>query len=130
MGYTFTGIDAQRALDKYNPSFKQRCSETYKNLGKITFLKNAEGVISIQTDKGQDISFDKVRIKNGSKLTISQDRNGDIQFNILSGIKVGKAIVWYDLNFIKMRKTTGDLIFDYDSDHSQKQLNLKKDILN
>ncbi|MCE1166882.1 MAG: hypothetical protein LWX70_02175 [Sphingobacteriia bacterium] len=130
MGYTFTGIDAQRALDKYNPNFKQRCSETYKNLGKITFLKNAEGVISIQTDKGQDISFDKVRIKNGSKLTISQDRNGDIQFNILSGIKVGKAIVWYDLNFVKMRKTTGDLIFDYDSDHSQKQLNLKKDILN
>lgn len=130
MGYTFTGSDAQRALDKYNPGFKQRCNETYKNLGKITFLKNAEGIITIQTDKGQDISFDKVKIKNGSRLTISQDRSGDIQFNILSGIKVGKAIVWYDLNFVKMRKNTGDLVFDYDSDHTQKQLNLKKDILN
>ena len=35
----------------------------------------------------------------------------------LSFVKVtGKAIIWYDLNYIKLYKNTGDLLFDYDDE--------------
>ncbi|MFO8128335.1 MAG: hypothetical protein R6T99_00340, partial [Bacteroidales bacterium] len=55
--------------------------------------------------------------------------SGDAQINVLSGIEVGKLVVWFNLNFIRMFKLNGDLLFDYDSDHTQKLMNLKEDIL-
>ncbi|HPG57258.1 MAG TPA: hypothetical protein PKW98_05530 [Candidatus Wallbacteria bacterium] len=39
------------------------------------------------------------------------------------------AVVWFDLNFIKLMASNGDMVFDYSSDHSQVSVNLQKDIL-
>jgi hypothetical protein len=62
-------------------------------------------------------------------LKISSLQSGDAQLDVLSGITVGKMVVWFDLNFIKLYKLNGNLLFDYDSDHTQKMMNLKADIL-
>jgi len=55
--------------------------------------------------------------------------DGNHRIDMLSGIQVGKYFVWYDLNYIKMFRESGDLLFDYDDDHTHKIFNLKKDIL-
>lgn len=129
MGVVLSGSDAQAALDKFNPGFKTRSPNLYKNIGKISFVRDNNGVVSIVTQNGDDIMFDKIKVKNKARLSISTLPSGDYQFDVLSGIKVGKMVVWYDLNFIRLAKTTGDMMFDYDSDHSQQKLNLRKDIL-
>ena len=128
-GISIPGKDAQETLNKHNSEFKTQSPSIYKNIGRILFLKNSDGIITVKTDNNKDVYFDMMRVKNNSKIKIATFENGDAQVDILSGVRVGKAIIWYDLNFVKMFKNTGDMLFDYDSDHTQKIMNLKKDIL-
>lgn len=129
MGATLSGNDARAALDKYNASFSKQSPNIYKNLSKINFVKNSNGVISIQTEKGSDIYFDKIRVKNNSSININTTPSGDVSVDVLSGILVGKMVVWYKLNSVKLSKKSGDMVFDYDKDHSTAKVNMKKDIL-
>jgi hypothetical protein len=125
-----TGVQAQEAINKQNPALRTSCPNIYKNLGMINFVKNAKGIITIQTMNGKDIGFDKVKVTNNSTVTVSELPGGIYKLDVLSGIRVGKAIIWFDLNFIKLFAKNGNLLFDYSNDHSQASVNLTKDILN
>ncbi len=128
-GAFIPGTAAQEALDKYNPDFKDECSDFYEKLGNINFLKNNEGVITIQTSDEGSVVFDKVKVQNSARVKISSYQNGNEQLDVLSGITVGKLFIWFDLNFVKMIRSSGDMLFDYDSDHTQKTMNFREDIL-
>lgn len=128
-GYQIAGKDAQACFDKYNPEFKDDFDDIYETLGNINFIVNDNGIVTIVTADGDDISFDKISIKNNSKIKISKFESGDAQIDVLEGIEVGKFVVWFQLNFVKLFKENGDMLFDYDSDHTQKTMNLKEDIL-
>ncbi|MDD2560358.1 MAG: hypothetical protein PHE04_06805, partial [Bacteroidales bacterium] len=119
----------QETLDKNNPGFKTSCHNIYKNLGAINFVRNAQGIISIMTVDKKNISFDKVKISNNSTVSITEIPGSNYRIDALSGIKVGMAVVWFDLNFIKLMAANGDMVFDYSNDHSQVSVNLQKDIL-
>jgi len=54
---------------------------------------------------------------------------GDARIEVLSGVRVGKAFWWYDLNHILLYKNNGNLMFDYDVDYEMAVKNLKFDIL-
>ncbi|MFW5758798.1 MAG: hypothetical protein ACOCYO_08965, partial [Bacteroidota bacterium] len=128
-GTVFPGTAAQQAIKKYNPAFSRNFPETFKNIGKIYFLKNTSGVIEIRTENGEDVYFDKLRIKDKSTIRIVSLANMDEQIDILSRIEVGKMVVWYPLNYIRLYRKTGDLLFDYRSNNTKVTLNMKKDIL-
>ncbi len=128
-GISIPGSDAQKVLDTYNPDFKNKVPDIYKNIGRIQFLKNSDGIVSVQTEKEKDIYFDMMRVGNNSKIKISYLENGDAQVDILSGVKVGKVFIWYDLNRVVLFKENGDMLFDFDSDHTQRVLNIHDDIL-
>ncbi len=128
-GVVFPGSAAQEALRKANPRFMREFPTAFANIGKISFLRNKSGIIEIRTENGEDVFFDKMRIRNGSTVRIRSLPNGDEQIDILSNIHVGQAVIWYPLNFIRLYHRTGDLLFDYRRNNSQVTLNLKKDIL-
>ncbi len=129
IGYQLSGIDALTCFDRYNPEFKENFEDIYETLGKIHFIINDNGIINITTNDGDDINFDKINIDNNSKIKITKFDSGDTQIDILEGIEVGKFFVWFNLNYVKLYKENGDMLFDYDDDHTQKTMNLKEDIL-
>jgi hypothetical protein len=129
-GVVISGKDVQKAFDKYNPGFKVKSPKMYKLIGKVNLMKNENNIITIFTQNGGDLVFDKLKLSNGSQLRISILPDGNVRVDALTGVKVGKTIIWYPLNYIRVYSKTGDLLFDYDLDHSQARLNLKKDILN
>jgi hypothetical protein len=129
-GMIIPGSAAQEALDMYNPQFSSSSPSIYENIGKVTFMKNNNGIINIKTNNNKPVSFDKIKINDGAEIKIASLQNGNEQINILSGIEVGKAFIWYNLNLIKIIQNTGDLVFDYDTDHTQKIVNMENDILN
>jgi hypothetical protein len=92
-------------------------------------MKNDEGIVTVLTEEGKQVVFDQLKIMNNTKLKVKTLANGDTRIDILSGLKVGKGVWWYDLNFMRLFRTNGNIQFDYSKDHSQKILNLKKDIL-
>jgi hypothetical protein len=128
-GIKISGQDAQKALDKYNSDFKNAYPSVYESIGLVSFLLNDDGIILLETVGGKSVTIDKLKISNESKIKINSYSSGDAQIDVLAGIRVGKAFIWFDLNYVRLYHTTGDLLFDYDSDHTQKVLNLKDDLL-
>jgi hypothetical protein len=92
-------------------------------------MKNEEGIIQVQTNNGKSVSFDKIKINNNARLRITSLQDGNEQIDMLSGMQVGKAFIWYNLNFVRLMRHNGDMIFDYDTDHTRKTVNMKSDIL-
>ena len=129
-GMVISGKDVQKAFDKFNPGFKMKCPNMYKLIGKVSFMKNVNNIITILTENGGDVLFNKLKLSNNSQMRISILPDGNAQVDALTGVKVGKMIIWYPLNFVRVYSKTGDLLFDYDRDHSQARMNLRKDILN
>ena len=129
-GVVMSGKDVQKAFDKYNPGFKVKCPNMYKLIGKVSFMKNADNIITILTENGGDVLFGKLKLGNNSQMRISILSDGNAQVDALTWVKVGKMIIWYQLNYVRVFSKTGDLLFDYDRDHSQTRMNLRKDILN
>ncbi len=128
-GIVFPGSEAQKALDNANPKFKSNSPNVYANIGKINMVRNSGNIIEIRTTNGEPVLFDKLKVEDKSQVKITTLANENEQIDILSRVKVGKMVVWYDLNYIQLDKKTGNLIFDYDTDHTKATLNLKKDIL-
>lgn len=126
---TIPGSAAQQALDRYNPNFKKTAPTVYNSISRINFMKNEQGVVLITTENRRSITIDYLRISNNASIKITEFKDGNAQLDVLSGISVGKAIVWYNLNFVRLLKDTGDMLFDYASDNTQRTFNLKEDIL-
>ncbi len=128
-GNSVSGKTIQEAFDRYNPNFRKAYPTIYNNIGRISMVKNNGGIITLNTQNRADIEFAELIIKDNTKLKITTYKGGNAQINFLNGASVGKAFIRFDLNFVKMLKNTGDLVIDYDDDHSQKKMNLKRDIL-
>jgi len=128
-GIRISGMEAQQALDKYNPKFKSAYPSVYESIGFINFMVNSDGIVIMETNDGNSITIDKLKISNESRIKITSYSSGDAQIDVMSGIKVGKLFVWFDLNYVRLLKDSGNLLFDYDTDHSQKTLNMKDDLL-
>ncbi|NQU85809.1 MAG: hypothetical protein HQ541_08620, partial [Mariniphaga sp.] len=128
-GLKVEGKEVQSTLNMYNPEFREKYSDVYQDIGKINLLINEDGIISIKTKEGKSVNFDKMKVTSNSKVKITSFESGDAQIDILSGITAGKFFIWFDINFVKIFKETGDMLIDFDTDHSQKVINLKEDIL-
>ncbi len=126
---TLSGETVQTAFRTYNPQFREVAPKVYSILGKINFLKNNEGIITVITDDGDPVVLDKLKIYNDARLKVTLLPSGDAKITILEGVKVGKAFIWFELNSMKLFRLDGNVLFDYDDDHSQKMLNMKKDML-
>lgn len=128
-GTSVTGSEILKALDKHNSTMRKSAPTCYSNISSIERIKNTGGIITIHTKGGQSLVFDEITINNNAKLKVTTYTGGNAQVNVLSGVDFGKSLVNFDLNNVKLDRASSNLIFDYDTDHSQKALNLKSDLL-
>ena len=124
-----SGKFVQEALDKYNPTFKEKSPNLYKSFGIVEFIKNANGIITLRTVNNQFMELDKMKVSSDANMKMILTPEGDAKVDFISGAKVGKAFIWFPLNSITVMKKSGDLIFDYSKDNKKSSLNINKDIL-
>jgi hypothetical protein len=122
------GTEVQKTIDQYNPNFKKTSPVVYESLGVVQFIRNSQGIITIRTDSNTDANFKTLRINNNAKFKVSSFSSGNHQIDVMNGINIGKSIIWYNLNSLKIMKT-GDMIVDYDSDHTKIRMDITKDVL-
>ena len=127
--FSLSGKTVQQAFDKYNPGFKMKAPKLFELLGRLSLIKNSNGIITIQTENKKSAVLDKIKITDGTKLKITILPTGDARIDILNGVEVGKAIIWFTLNYIRVFRVTGNILFDYDLDHSHITMNVQKDML-
>ena len=124
-----SGKSVQETFLKYNPGFKTIAPKVYQSIGKVQVMKNNEGIVTVSTEGQEPVVLDKIKINNDARLKVTTLPAGDVKIEVLGGVKVGKAIIWFPLNYVRLFRTNGNVLFDYDSDHSQVTMNMKKDML-
>ena len=123
---SLSGKLIQESLSSNNPSFSTKSPDIYNQFGNIELIRNGQGIVTIRTSDGQPAIFNTVRIENNSKLKISVYNTGNALIEFLSGSQYGNEHAWLPLNSIKMYRVSGNLTFDYDTDHTHKTVNAKQ----
>ncbi len=112
-----------------NPEFKESYPKLYKDVRDITKIKSKNGIVTIKVAMLDNFSFAGITIEDNARICINNFKNGNIQISVLSGIYFKPFIKEYKVNYFKLYKSSGDIMIDYDSDHDQKVINIKKDLL-
>lgn len=119
------GSTIQNEINTGNPDFKSNSPKVYEQLANVEFIRNGQGIVTVRTNDGNPVDFNRFKLYNNSKFKISVFNSGNAQVDFLSGSEYNDEQTWLPLNTIKLYKTSGNVLFDYDIDHTQKTINAK-----
>ncbi|MCT4590836.1 MAG: hypothetical protein N4A71_23635 [Carboxylicivirga sp.] len=122
-GGRISGLTVRNLMNKHNPDFYKHNPDVYKGLLSMQFVINDAGVVKVETYQERNVSLFSMKIKNNSHLQITRPSNDVYEIKCLNGVQVGKAIVWYDLNAIKL-EADGTMEFNYDTDQTRRSISI------
>jgi len=124
------GDAVQKALNK-NESFINQAKKIYNNFGILSFILNKSGIVVINTANKETVDFGFIRVYDNARIKIVPYQDGNSKIDVLSGICVAdpSGNAQFDINSISLFKDSGDLLLDYDNDHTKYKLNLRSDLL-
>lgn len=123
---SMTGNVMQSTIIDKDPEANNRAAGIYEQLANIEFIRNAQGIVTVRTLDGNPINFNTIKLANNSKFKLSVFNTGNVQIDFLSGSEYGGKHLWYGLNNIKLHKTSGNMTFDYDFNHTNKTINVNE----
>lgn len=125
------GKSTQEALEN-NPVIISQAREFFENLGIVSLMVNKNDIVVINTKNQDDVDFGFIKIRNNARFKIVPFNDGNARIDILSGIYLAdeENTMQFDINSISLFKNDGDLLLDYDSDHTKYKTNLRNGILN
>ncbi|MCX6236901.1 MAG: hypothetical protein NTY07_04960 [Bacteroidia bacterium] len=115
-----TGIQLQRLITRYNSSFPINNPWLFKAIGLIQQLKNENGILSLRTIGGKPFIFSNMKLEDGARFNLSVFGNGDLSIGIISGFQMLVKQVTLPLNCLLIDCSSGNMILDYDVDHTLK----------
>lgn len=113
----------QELLNHDNQLFASLNPQFYNAIAQIAQIRNDNGIITIQTLGQKPINLLGIRLSNNAHIKLDQFDNGDISVGIISGVEVGNQGIWIPLNNLLINGTSGNIVFDYDTDHTLRTLN-------
>jgi len=128
-GAEIRGRQLQAILNQYNPVFSSLNPLLYNAIGQIELIRNENGIISILTVDQKPINLSGFKVNNNAHINLNQFGNGDISAGIISGIEVGAQGIGVSLNNLLIDISTGNMVFDYDNDHTLHTVNFNRSIL-
>jgi len=125
-GTEIRGSQLTALLNQYNPGFSTLNSRFFNAIGQIERFRNENGIISIRTVGQKSINLTGINLMNNARINLDHFGNGDISIGIISGIDAGANGTWLPLNNILLDISSGNMIFDYDSDHTLRTVNFNR----
>ena len=123
-GTEITGAQIQTFITRKNPTYATEYPTVYNSFGRIAQLKNENGIISLKTTDYKSLIFNSLRIENGARFISSACGNSDTSIAVVSGFQnIGNPLV-LPLNNLLIDCSAGNLILDYDYDHTLKTIAL------
>lgn len=119
-----TGNQIQKVITKFSPSFEINNAALFKMIGHFQSFKNENGIISVRTIGGQPLLFNNLSVEDGARFIVSSFDNGDLSVGIISGFRKIVNQVSLPLNSFLIDISSGNLILDYDNDHTIKTIAL------
>lgn len=117
-----TGKQIQLFINHENPLFATIYPLMFNMYGRIAVLINEDGIISLKTSDFKSLVFNNLKIENGARFKITQCDNGDALIEVISGVQNMVNPVLLPLNSLLIDSSAGNLIIDYDEDHTLKTM--------
>ncbi len=119
-GNEVSGAQIQQFITQKIPTFRNEFPALFNVFGHISFLKNENGIISLKTSDYKSLVFNNLRIEDGARFIISIFGNGDTSLGVISGFQNMSNPLLLPLNNLLIDFSSGNLIMDYDYDHTLK----------
>jgi len=119
-GSEVTGNQLQTLLIRHYPSFKANNVSLFNAIGQVERFKNENGIVLIQTIGSKPILYNNLKLADGARFSISVFDNGDLSVGIISGFQKVVMQVPLTLNNILIDGSSGNMILDFDHDHTLK----------
>ena len=128
--FELSGSVLQTTIKEYSSNFEQ-LNELYGIMSKMKFMINNTGIVIINTENREPLDFRFIRISDNARIKVVTFENHNSRVDILSGIELidPSSDIRFDMNHISLSKEKGDMLLDYDDDHTRIKLNLKTEIL-
>jgi len=117
-----TGIQLQKLITQYSQSFPVKNPWLFKEIGMIQRVKNENGNILIRTIEGKPLIFNSIKMEDGARFSLSFYGNGDLSIGIVYGFHVMVKQMSLPLNNLVIDFSNGNMILDYDLDHTIKTI--------
>lgn len=114
------GIQLQKLITRYNPSFPVNNPWLFKEIGVIKQFKNVNGNLLLRTIDGKPAIFENLRLEDGARFNLSVLGNGDLSIGVISGFHTIVNQVIFPLNSLLVDCSSGNIMLDYDFDHTLK----------
>ncbi len=128
-GMKLSGAEISGILEKNNPRIAENNPELIENLKGVKYFVNENGRIILRTNKGKRVTFFQMHFSDNAAIVINDINQQKTKIECLSGVQVGNRFIKFPLNFIAVDLPKGNFLFDYGSDHSKSNVNLRDDIL-
>jgi len=119
-GSELTGNQLQALLISHYPTFKVNNASLFNAIGQVELLKNENGIVLIQTIASKPILYNNLKLEDGARFNVSVFDNGDLSVGIISGFQKVVMQVPLTLNNILIDSSSGNVILDFDHDHTLK----------
>ena len=119
-GSELTGNQLQALLIRQYPTFKVNNTVLFNAIGQVQLLKNENGIVILQTIASKPILYNNLKLENGARFNVSVFDNGDLFVGIISGFQKVVMQVPLTLNTILIDSSSGNMILDFDHDHTLK----------
>ena len=123
-GTIVTGNQLQKLISQCNPLFQINNVGLFQTIGQIQLIKNENGILSLRSIGGKPLIYNNMRIDDGARFNLSFFDNGDLSIGILAGFQKIVKQVALPLNTYLFDISSGNLILDYDHDHTIKTISL------
>lgn len=119
-GAEVTGNQLQTLITRNIPSFPVNNASAFTVIGQIELLKNENGIVTLRTAGGKPIIISGLKLENGARFSLSVFGSGDLSVGVITGFQKIINQVILPLNLILIDYSSGNLMLDYDFDHTLK----------
>ena len=123
-GSEINGSQIQKFIRKNTPSFEAEFPVLFSSFGRIATLKNENGIITLGTTDYKSLIFGNLKVENGARFLSTVCENGDTSISCISGFENIRNPVNLPVNSLIIDSSSGNLILDYDHDHTLKTVSL------
>lgn len=124
-GAEVSGMQLQTLIAGHNPTFQVNNASLFKAIGQVEFFKNENGIVALKTMGGKPILYGNLKLEDGARFNISVFDNGDLSVRMIEGFQKIVNQVALTLNSLIIDSSSGNLVLDYDHDHTLKTVSLE-----
>ncbi len=124
-----SGNEIVASLNAFDSNFSTEHASLNHNLKKIESISCDENLISIKIKDGSSILLGPVILANNSQIQLQNYHSGNLKIICLSGVKYKSLFREHPVKSMKIFKTNGDIVLEYNNKYEKALLSTTKDVM-